>query len=146
MTTEFPFDKRRQDQLLAEMLADIEAMSDAEILAEYTEEGVDVEAEAASVASVVDAALRSFQANRLEQARQAAAAARQQRTSSNVIQFPLQRKRAILAAVQAAANDQVPLTIAARNGDQEELDAEDIDGLLLDLVRLGMIDDDGNLV
>lgn len=127
---------------LADALAnDVDNMSDQEILKEAAERHGSVEQAAASVRAIVASAIASAGKQRLHALRKAYDAeigARQ----SNVVRLPLERKRALLE--RFAKNDnalQKKLTLAARNEEDSEAD---LDSFLEDLVRLGVIDEQGN--
>lgn len=128
---------------IAEALArDVDAASDAELLAEAAEEHGTAEAAVEDLRNTLKRALDESGRQRLIRARQG-----YDQTfpgqSAKVIQLPLERKRALLErfAKSGAAGGQ-KVTLAARN----EADSEaDVDSLLEDLLELGAIDEEGNI-
>lgn len=65
------------------------------------------------------------------------------RPSSNVISMDVTKKRQILAVIRDRTSQTKDMTVAARN---QKIDAEkDLDSFLEACIRLGVIDEDGNL-
>ena len=130
------------DRLADELVADIMAMSDAELLAEVEAEGLNAEVEADRIRAIISTATARSGRSRLQAARaeidRATLAGRGQ-----VHQLPLRDRAAVLARF---ANDdtklQSRLTMAARNGDG--ITENEMDDILADLRELGAIDEDGN--
>ena len=129
-------------RLADELVADIMAMSDAELLAEVEAEGLNAEDEADRIRTIISTATARSGRSRLQAARaeidRATGAGRGQ-----VHQLPLRDRAAVLARF---ANDdtklQSRLTMAARNGDG--ITEKEMDDILADLRELGAIDEDGN--
>ena len=129
-------------RLADELVADIMAMSDAELLAEVEAEGLNAEDEADRIRAIISTATARSGKSRLQTARaeidRATGAGRGQ-----VHQLPLRDRAAVLARF---ANDdtklQSRLTMAARNGDG--ITEKEMDDILADLRELGAIDEDGN--
>ena len=130
------------DRLADELVADIMAMSDAELLAEVEAEGLNAEVEADRIRAIISTATARSGRSRLQAARaeidRATGAGR-----GKVHQLPLRDRAAVLARF---ANDdtklQSRLTMAARNGDG--ITEKEMDDILADLRELGAIDEDGN--
>ena len=128
--------------LADELVADIMAMSDAELLAEVEAEGLNAEDEADRIRAIISTATARSGKSRLQAARaeidRATGAGRGQ-----VHQLPLRDRAAVLARF---ANDDTKLksrlTMAARNGDG--ITENEMDDILADLRELGAIDEDGN--
>lgn len=129
-------------RLADELVADIMAMSDAELLAEVEAEGLNAEDEADRIRAIISTATARSGKSRLQAARaeidRATGAGRRQ-----VHQLPLRDRAAVLARF---ANDDTKLksrlTMAARNGDG--ITENEMDDILADLRELGAIDEDGN--
>lgn len=129
-------------RLADELVADVMSMSDAELLAEVEEEGLNAEYEADRIRAIISTATAQAAKSRLKAARaeidRGAGATRGQ-----VHQLPIRDRAAVLARF---ANDdaklQSRLTMAARNG--ESITEKEMDDILSDLRELGAIDEDGN--
>lgn len=131
-------------RLADELVADLLRLSDAELLAEAQNEGLDPEVEATRVRETIGAAITGRGKTRLKDARAALDAAR---GSAPGGRHPLNihDRRAVLA--RFASNDdklRQRLTMAARNG--EGITDREIDDILNDLREIGAIDDEGNPV
>lgn len=138
-------DASRQLGRIADKLADdLGKLSDAELLAETREIGLDPKALAVQAKAAIERAMLEHGKKRLAAARAAATAATATRTISNVTNLSLEKKRTILN--QFAANDvglREKLTLAARKGDAQS--ERDIDSFLQALFELGVIDDQGRM-
>jgi len=135
-------DERAKLDRLGEALAkDVDALSDDELLAEIADDE-DVKSRVAHMRHLVQSAIAESGQRRLARARQGYDAAQKSPPHSNLIQLPLDRKKALVA--HFAQNSQAlpeGFTLAARNeGDSEA----DLDSLLQNLLDLGLIDEDGN--
>jgi len=135
---------REQIARLSDALArDVDALSDQELLSEAAE---DFESPASAVDSVkrtLDSASARGARARLESARRAYDE-KMRTLKPKVMNAPTAEKIALLE--KFAANDNTlrqKLTLAARN---EEQGAADVDGLLGDLIELGVIDEEGNIL
>ena len=131
-------------RLADELVADLLQLSDAELLAEARDEGLDPEVEATRVRETISAAIIGSGKTRLKEARAALEAAR---GSGLRGRHPLNinDRRAVLA--RFASNDdklRQRLTMAARNGGG--ITDQEIDDILNDLREIGAIDDEGNPV
>lgn len=129
---------RRLTYLQSEAL---DAASDAEVLEEAKAVFGSADAAAAGARDIIRTAMITVGKQRLAQAR-AAYDVRTKRPIASVFNLPVERKKALLKSF--AANDAAfsqKLTLAARNGTETE---GDLDGLLEDLLDLGVIDEAGN--
>lgn len=127
-------------QLNALIDADLQALlmlSDESVMAEAAETFGNAAKVAADVRLKVQAAVAEAGRRRLSEARKAIDADRS--AGGNVLQWPLQRKRELLARVRQGST---ALTLAARQGEDET--ENDLDSLIEDLVDLGIIDEEGN--
>lgn len=127
-------------QLNALIDADLQALlmlSDESVMAEAEETCGNAAKVAADVRVKVQAAVAEAGRRRLAEARKAIDADRS--AGGNVLQWPLQRKRELLARVRQGTT---ALTLAARQGEDET--ENDLDSLIEDLVDLGIIDEEGN--
>jgi len=126
-------------RLREELAADVMGTSDEEIFAEFRDRGVDPEAAATRVASVLQRAI-------LESGKEKMAAARdslqKQKAAENTREpVDIAKARALLEkAAKSDANLQQRLTLAARNGDS--LPDGDIQSLVDDLLELGILTDE----
>lgn len=130
------------DRLADELVADMMAMSDAELLAEVEAEGLNAEDEADRIRTIISTATARSGKSRLQAAR-----AEMDHASGTdrgqIHQLPLRDRAAVLARF---ANDDTKLksrlTMAARNG--QGITEKEMDDILADLQELGAIDKDGN--
>jgi DNA-binding TFAR19-related protein (PDSD5 family) len=130
------------ERLREKLLADLEQMSDRELLAEATEEYGSLEAASKGVQAIFANAIGAAAKGRLARAK-AGSAALGKAAGSNVVQLSLERKKALIQQVSNRAGiEGQKFTMAARSGADGEAD---IDGLLEDLVELGVIDEQGNV-
>ena len=133
--------REKLERLCNSLADDIDAMSDDELLAELKEAGEDADAIATRTGSLIADAMASVGRRKLAVAR-AGYAAHKAGQRSNVLQWPVERKRALIQ--RFAENDNAlrqKLTLAARKGQDSEAD---VDSFIEDLIDLGAIDDEGN--
>lgn len=129
------------NRLLDELADDLMNLSDAELLSELAEDGIDVDAEARAAREAI--AGGEVRAGKLRLA--AARIAVDRDRKARVVRVPLHidRRGEVLARF---ANDDAKLksrlTMAARKG--EGLTEKEVDSILEDLRELGAIDDEGN--
>jgi len=131
--------------LLDHLVLDLFSTSDEDIVAEALAGGLDPEAISAEVKSTMASACARAGKLRLAAARAQLNGVSALRSRPSITGLPAQKKDAILR--RFAANDnplQQRLTMAARNGDG--LSEEEVDSVLLDLVELGAVDDQGNIL
>jgi hypothetical protein len=129
------------ERLCNALADDIDAMTDEELLAELAEAGEDVDSIAARTGALIVNAVADAGNRKLAAAR-AGYEAHKAGRQGNVLQWPVERKRALMQ--QFAQDDNAlkqKLTLAARKG--EDTDA-DVDSFIEDLIDLGVIDDEGN--
>ena len=121
---------------------DMDSISDEEMLAELEEAGEDGDAIAKHADQLITEAIAKVGRRKLESAR-AGYVARHIGHHSNILQWPVERKRHLIQhfAQNDAALDR-KLTLAARKGKNTETD---IDSFIEDLIDLGVIDADGNV-
>ena len=129
---------------LIDVLADQDAtLSDAEIREEAEAEFGSVEAAVSHVDALFEAAIMKAGRQNREKARAAVQASRQGPANSNVVAWPLTRKREVFQSyVTASAGQKTGLALAARNGG--EISEADLDAYLENLLELGAIDKEGN--
>ena len=140
--TRKPEDNSILFQFADELVDDLMALSDDELLNEVREDGADPESLARELREQIEARIAHENKARLAKARQGLNAARVARAGSNVVSLPLAHKQQILG--QFAANDgqlRQRLTMAARKG--EGASEREVDDILRDLLDLGAIDDEG---
>lgn len=135
--------KKSDAELLDALLdAELAALLDADdeaILAEAAEIHADPSAVARDFRAMVNAAVTEAGKRRLGEAR--AALDRQDGTRGNVLAWPLQHKRDLVARLRHEVKG---LTMAARQG-QDETERE-LNCVLEDLIDVGVIDNEGNKV
>lgn len=131
-----------KEQLLGEIWGDISSLN-GQALDEYlTGIGLNPGVLLEDYAKGVDAASIASKRARFEEARhhvRLLAGAKDAR----IIALDLPKKRQIQAAIRERAARTNEMTIAARN--QKIVDEQDLDSFLEACVRLGLIDEDGNL-
>lgn len=129
------------NRLLDELADDLMNLSDAELLAELTADGLDVEAEALAARDAIAGGVARAGQLRLAAARAAVSRDRKAR----VVRTPLRADRRDAVLARFASNDpklKNRLTMAARKG--EGITEKEMDAILDDLRELGAIDDEGN--
>jgi hypothetical protein len=132
----------RKEQLLGEIWDEINSLKGRALDEYLTGIGLNPDVLLEDYAKGVDAAGIASKRARFEEARRHVrlrAGAR----AARIVAFDLPKKRQILAAISERAARTNEMTIAARN---QKIDAEqDLDSFLEACVRLGLIDEDGNL-
>jgi hypothetical protein len=132
--------RQKLDRLVDALIKDIDALSDEELIEEVAADG-DVEKAVNQVEDLIESAIAESGRRRLTRARRAYDAVTA-KDRPKVILLPLSRKKALVAHFADSSKFPEKLTLAARNADNTEAD---IDGLLEDLLELGVIDDKGNV-
>lgn len=135
--------RRKLDRLTDALARDVDQLTDEEVFQEVTEVYGDPEKVVEDVEALIEGAIAEHGKRRLTAARRGFET-QTARNKSNVISFPLDKKRALLDLF--ARNDpqlREKLTMAARNEEDSEAD---IDSFLEDLIELGAIDDEGNIL
>lgn len=138
--------EKLQEQIarLSDALArDVDALSEQELLSEAAEDYGSASSAGDSVKRTLDSALAHGARARLESARRAYDE-KMRTLKPKVMNASTTEKIALLE--KFAANDNTlrqKLTLAARN---EKQGAADVDGLLGDLIELGAIDEEGNIL
>jgi len=121
---------------------DMDSISDEEMLAELEEAGEDGDAIATHADQLIAEAIAKVGRRKLESAR-AGYVARQIGHHSNILQWPVERKRHLIQHfAQNDAELDRKLTLAARKAENTEAD---MDSFIEDLIDLGVIDADGNV-
>lgn len=126
------------------LVDDLMSLTDAELLAEARNDGVDPEAEAAELRSQIAAAMVQSGKARLQAAK---AALKQAQAQSMSAASPLRIQDRSRVLAQFAGNDErlsSRLTMAARNG--EAATDRELESIMRDLRDLRAIDDEGNPV
>ncbi len=136
-------DKRRNKLPIsvANTLAnDILNLSDEELLQEAQDEFDDVASEISSARDAINSAILKSKKSRLSDAKEQLEQKRKGTNQNNILTLTLNNKRAIIHQAKESVHS---LTLAARN--EEEMSESDINGVLQDLVDLGVIDENGNI-
>lgn len=132
------------DPLFEELIKDVSRLTDAEIFAEFEEEGANPAMVVADMRELIQLAILDDGKARLVRAK-AAVQQNRSRTSRNRPTIRISDQKSVLERV--AANDpklKSRLTMAARNG--EGITEEEMLSILGDLLELGAIDDKGNVI
>ena len=130
-------------RLLDELADDLMALTDAELLAELSADGVDLGFEADATEAAIAAGMARAGRERLAAAKAAVARDRGART----VPAPMraERRDAVLAHfARSDPNLRGRLTMAARNGGG--MTEAEVEAIAANLRELGAIDDDGNPV
>ena len=126
-------------RLREELAADVMGTSDEEIFAEVRDRGVDPEAAATRVASVLQRAILDSGKEKMAAARESLQ--KQKAAEDTREPVDIAKARALLEkAAKSDANLQQRLTLAARNGDS--LPDGDVQSLVDDLLELGILTDE----
>ncbi|WP_443971307.1 hypothetical protein [Sphingobium sp. CR28] len=129
------------NRLLDELADDLMNLTDEELLAEFSADGIDLDSEAGAAKVAIEAGMARVGRQRLAAAKVAAARDR----TARVLRSPIRADRrggALATFAKGDAKLKGRLTIAARKG--EGLTDAEIDSVLADLRELGAIDEDGN--
>ena len=127
-------------RLREELAADVMDTSDEDIFLEVRDRGIDPEAAASRVASVLQRAILDSGKQKMTSARESLQSQKLVNKRSDPID--ISKARALLEkAVKSDANLQQRLTLAARNG--ESLPDSDVQSLVDDLLELGILNDEG---
>lgn len=130
------------DRLTVALVDDVLKASDADILAEAKEDGVDLAAEAAAGRAIFEKARTIKAKDRLTTAKKAVAADRQSGGAHVVKLDPQEARRRLTYLLERNPGIENQLTLAARKGVQRS--DEDIQSMLEDLAELGLASlDDG---
>ena len=132
------------DPLFEELIKDVTRLTDAEIFAEFEEEGANPAMVVADMRELIQLAILDDGKARLVSAK-AAVQQNRSRASHNRGVIGIPDHMAVLERV--AANDpklKSRLTMAARNG--EGMTEGEMSSILEDLLELGAIDDKGNVI
>jgi hypothetical protein len=130
-------DRAALDRLTDALVEDVLRATDAEIAAECREDGVDIAAEAKAGRAIFEKARSSLAKLRLDHARQAVAADRQQ-AKAQIVKFDPEKGRRVLDSVlEKNPGLEEQLTLAARKGAHRS--DEDVQSMLEDLAELGIL-------
>jgi len=119
---------------------DILDLSDDEVMREAQEKYRDVELEISNTRNVINSAVMKSRKSKLAAAREHLDSNRNQNHPTNILSLSIGDKRKLITQAKQSVDS---LTLAARN--EEEMTESDADGLLQDLIDLGVIDEDGNI-
>lgn len=126
---------------VADILADdILDSSDDEILSEACEKYDDVNSEILKTRNIINAAVMKSRKSRLVAAKEQLKKNKAANQEANVLSLSISEKRRLINLAKESVNS---LTLAARN--EEEMSELDADGVLQDLIDLGVIDENGNI-
>lgn len=128
------------DSLLNMLVDDILDASDEDILEELRAEGLNLCDVAKNASGLVQNVVYEHNQNALEEAR-AAMLFNKQSTQPSLRVSDMKMKRAILKTLNANDNG---VTLAARK--EADLSDRDVDSLLHNMLELGIIDEDGNIL
>lgn len=140
MNNDRSFDPRRQ--LSEEIWDELSSLKGKELDEYLTTIGLDPGELLRSYSSVVRSAVAAPKRARFEEARRFVRD-RQASISASVLSFDVAKKKRIAAAVRDRDDATNSMTVAARNRKIE--DENDLDVFLDACLKLGMIDDEGNL-
>jgi hypothetical protein len=127
--------------LVADMLVgDILDSSDEEILSEAREKYDDVDSEIEKTRNIINAAVIESRKSRLSDAKEELENNKAAKQKTNILSLSISDKRNLINQAKKSVNS---LTLAARN--EEEMSESDADGILQDLIDLGVIDENGSI-
>jgi len=136
-------DKRRNKLPISvanTLAGDILNLSDEELLKEAQDEFGDAASEISSARNAINSAILKSNKSRLSAAKDQLEQKRKATNKSSILTLTLNDKRALIHQAKESVDS---LTLAARN--EEEMSESDINGVLQDLIDLGVIDEDGNI-
>jgi hypothetical protein len=131
----------RLDDILVE---DILALSDEEVIAEARDRFGDPKIEVERLHGVIEGAILCASKAKLAEAQAAVGAHKRENRVGKVIMLSAAQKRVVIERFVAQDPElQQKLTLAARKGKGIQT-GNDIDGMIEDLIELGVIDEQGN--
>jgi len=143
-TGEYIMNENRRNKLpvsMADILVDdILESSDEDILSEAREKYDDVDSEIEKSRKLISATVMNSRKFRLAAAKEQLESNKAAKQESNVLSLSISDKRMLINQAKESVNS---LTLAARN--EEEMSELDVDGVLQDLIDLGVIDENGNI-
>lgn len=119
---------------------DILDLSDDEVMSEAQEKYGDVELEISNTRNIFNSAAMKSKKSKLAAARQHLDSNRNQNNPTNILSLSIRDKKKLITQAKQSVDS---LTLAARN--EEEMSKSDTDGILQDLIDLGVIDENGNI-
>ncbi len=122
------------------LVDDILESSDDDILNEAREQYGDINSEVEKTRNIISIAVMKSRKSRLSLAREQLEKSNKVKNDSNILTLPISEKRKLINHAKDSISS---LTLAARNGD--EMSESDTDGILQDLIDLGVIDENGNI-
>ncbi len=122
------------------LVDDILDSSDEEILSEAREKYDDVDSEIAKTRNIINAAVMKSRKSRLAVAKEQLENNKAAKQETNVLSLSISDKIKLINQTKESVNS---LTLAARN--EVEMSESDADGVLQDLIDLGVIDENGNI-
>lgn len=122
------------------LVEDIFELSDEELIKEAQEEYDDIASEISKTRNVINSAVMKSRKSRLTTAKEQLERKRNATNQSNILTLNINDKRALINQAKESVES---LTLAARN--EEEMSESDINGVLQDLIDLGVIDGNGNI-
>jgi len=136
--------KNRRNKLpisVADILVDdILDSTDKEILSEALEKHDDIDFEIEKTRKVINEAVMKSRKSRLNEAKEQFKNSRISKQKNNILSLSISDKRKLINQVKESVDS---LTLAARN--EEEMSESDANGVLQDLIDLGVIDESGNV-
>lgn len=131
-----------KEQLLSDIWEEIDSLHGDELDAFLQSVGLDVKTLARSYTETIRAAITQTKRAEFDRARNRVSN-QETRSPMKIVTLDVGRKRQILAAINERVARTKEMTVAARN---RKIDAEqDLDTFLEACVRLGLIDEEGNL-
>lgn len=131
-----------KEELLSDIWEEIDSLHGDELDAFLQSVGLDVKTLARSYTETIRAAITQTKRAEFDRARNRVSN-QETRSPMKIVTLDVGRKRQILAAINERVARTKEMTVAARN---RKIDAEqDLDTFLEACVRLGLIDEEGNL-
>jgi len=132
------------DKLTDALINDIIELSDEETIAEAKEQYGDPSEEISRLRGIMKKALLSAAKTKLEDAKNQLNIYNTGVRKNNIIQLSINEKRTIIERFTTQDTELTKkLTLAARKGEGIQTE-NDIEGMLEDMLELGLIDEDGN--
>jgi hypothetical protein len=132
-----------RERVLSEIWDEMSSLEGHELDLFLREVGLDPDELLHHYEQSVDGTAMALKRSRFEEARQHIRN-KHRSTSSKVVSLTVVQKRQIFAAIKGRTAETKDMTMAARN---QRIDAEqDLDSFLEACIKLGVIDEDGNLI
>lgn len=144
MTNTKPNATLQMERVTDMLFRDLSEASDEEILAEATEDGIDVDKQVERITSIISEASFVCGQAKLAAAKKELAERKKAEGQNPFHSLSIQKKKEIINRLKANDNLKKEITLAARN--ENNLSDADLEARLQSLYDLNVIDEEGNIL